>query len=94
MGDVADATDLGILLLALKTLWLYLRVLCKHIRHDVGQVAPKTGYGPWPIDGGRVMKDGNRMLGDGKTWNGLIGGSLPVQDCCACYSCDCGHNVR
>jgi CDP-2,3-bis-(O-geranylgeranyl)-sn-glycerol synthase len=22
------------------------------------------------------MKDGNRMLGDGKTWNGLIGGSL------------------
>ena len=22
------------------------------------------------------MKDGNRILGDGKTWNGLIGGSL------------------
>ena len=41
-----------------------------------GKWLPKTGYGPWPIDGGRVMSDGNRMLGDGKTWNGLIGGSL------------------
>ena len=41
-----------------------------------GKWLPKTGYGPWPIDGGRVHKDGNRILGDGKTWNGLIGGSL------------------
>ena len=41
-----------------------------------GKWLPKTGYGPWPIDGGRRMKDGNRILGDGKTWNGLIGGSL------------------
>lgn len=41
-----------------------------------GKWLPKTGYGPWPIDGGRTLKDGNRMLGDGKTWNGLIGGSL------------------
>ena len=31
---------------------------------------------PWPIDGGRLHKDGNRLLGDGKTWNGLIGGSV------------------
>ena len=23
-----------------------------------------------------LFKDGNRILGDGKTWNGLIGGSL------------------
>ena len=23
-----------------------------------------------------MLSDGNRMLGDGKTWNGLIGGSL------------------
>ncbi len=41
-----------------------------------GKWLPKTGYGPWPIDGGRTLSDGNRMLGDGKTWNGLIGGSL------------------
>ena len=41
-----------------------------------GKWLPKTGYGPWPIDGGRHHKDGNRILGDGKTWNGLIGGSI------------------
>ena len=33
-----------------------------------------------PIDGGRKAKDGNRLLGDGKTWLGLvaslIGGAL------------------
>ena len=77
MGDVADATDLGILLLALMTLWLYLPgFIANTFAMMWGKWLPKTGYGPWPIDGGRVMKDGNRMLGDGKTWNGLIGGSL------------------
>ncbi|NLO78139.1 MAG: CDP-2,3-bis-(O-geranylgeranyl)-sn-glycerol synthase [Methanomicrobiales archaeon] len=29
-----------------------------------------------PIDGGRTWRDGRRMLGDGKTWRGLIGGVL------------------
>jgi CDP-archaeol synthase len=30
-----------------------------------------------PIDGGRVyVKDGRRILGDGKTWKGLIGGTV------------------
>ena len=28
---------------------------------------------PRPIDGGRRLSDGNRILGDGKTWNGLLG---------------------
>ncbi|MHA1648122.1 MAG: CDP-archaeol synthase [Promethearchaeota archaeon] len=28
----------------------------------------------YPIDGGRFHKDGNRILGDGKSWNGFIGG--------------------
>ncbi len=28
------------------------------------------------IDGGRVWRDGHRVLGDGKTWNGLFGGAL------------------
>jgi len=29
-----------------------------------------------PVDGGKYWKDGNRMLGDHKTWNGLIKGPL------------------
>ena len=63
--------------LCLLTLWLYLPgFLANTFAMMWGKWLPKTGYGPWPIDGGRVMSDGNRMLGDGKTWNGLIGGSL------------------
>lgn len=29
-----------------------------------------------PIDGGRVAKDGQRVLGPGKTWRGLAGGTV------------------
>ena len=29
-----------------------------------------------PIDFGRMLKDGNRILGDGKTWRGFFGGAL------------------
>ncbi|HJQ92892.1 MAG TPA: CDP-2,3-bis-(O-geranylgeranyl)-sn-glycerol synthase [Candidatus Thermoplasmatota archaeon] len=29
-----------------------------------------------PIDGGRLAKDGRRVLGKGKTWRGLTGGTL------------------
>lgn len=29
-----------------------------------------------PIDGGRTWRDGKRILGDGKSWGGLIGGTL------------------
>ncbi len=29
-----------------------------------------------PIDGGRMGKDGKRLLGPGKTWRGLVGGTL------------------
>ena len=77
MSEVAEATDMGVLLLALMTLWLYLPgFIANTFAMMWGKWLPKTGYGPWPIDGGRTLKDGNRMLGDGKTWNGLIGGSL------------------
>ena len=77
MSDVMDATEMGVILLALMTLWLYLPgFIANTFAMMWGKWLPKTGYGPWPIDGGRVMSDGNRMLGDGKTWNGLIGGSL------------------
>ena len=38
-------------------------------------VAVLTG-GRYPIDLGRTFSDGNRILGDGKTWSGLVGGTL------------------
>ena len=38
-------------------------------------IAVLTG-GKFPIDQGGTMKDGNRILGDGKTWSGLVGGTL------------------
>lgn len=38
-------------------------------------VAVLTG-GRYPIDNGRTLSDGNRILGDGKTWSGLLGGTL------------------
>jgi CDP-2,3-bis-(O-geranylgeranyl)-sn-glycerol synthase len=77
MSEISTATDMGIFFLALMTLWLYLPgFIANTFAMMWGKWLPKTGYGPWPIDGGRTLKDGNRMLGDGKTWNGLIGGSL------------------
>ena len=38
-------------------------------------IAVLTG-GKYPIDQGKIHSDGNRILGDGKTWSGLIGGTL------------------
>lgn len=32
--------------------------------------------GGTPIDFGRTLRDGERILGDGKTWRGLVGGTL------------------
>lgn len=69
--------DLGLTMAALVTLWVYLPgFLVNTFAMMWGKWFPRTGLGPWPIDGGRVHPDGNRWLGDGKTWNGLIGGSL------------------
>ena len=63
--------------LCILTLWLYMPgFLANTFAMLWGKWLPKTGYGPWPIDGGRTLSDGNRILGDGKTWNGLLGGSL------------------
>ena len=70
-------SELGPICAALMVLWLYLPgFLANTYAMMWGKWLPKTGYGPWPIDGGKNWKDGNRILGDGKTWNGLIGGSL------------------
>lgn len=72
-----DIGGLGVGWLILTVLWLYLPgFLVNTWAMMWGKWLPKTGFGPWPIDGGRVHKDGNRLLGDGKTWNGLIGGSF------------------
>ena len=38
-------------------------------------LAVLTG-GKYPIDQGKLHSDGNRILGDGKTWSGLIGGTI------------------
>ncbi|HJM17203.1 MAG TPA: CDP-2,3-bis-(O-geranylgeranyl)-sn-glycerol synthase [Candidatus Poseidoniia archaeon] len=38
-------------------------------------IAVLTG-GKYPIDQGKLHSDGNRILGDGKTWSGLIGGTM------------------
>lgn len=38
--------------------------------------SPVLVGGGRPIDGGRVWRDGRRLLGDGKTWRGFIGGVL------------------
>lgn len=46
-------------------LWLFLPAY-------VANMAPTFVGGPPPIDGGRVWRDGRRILGDGKTWRGLF----------------------
>jgi len=69
--------DLGFLFLMLTVLWIYLPgYLVNTWAMLWGKGLPKMGYGPWTIDGGKLHRDGNRLLGDGKTWNGLIGGSI------------------
>jgi CDP-2,3-bis-(O-geranylgeranyl)-sn-glycerol synthase len=39
-------------------------------------IPEKTGIQVIVIDGGRNYSDGHRLLGDGKSWNGLIGGGI------------------
>ncbi len=38
-------------------------------------IAVVTG-GRFPIDQGKKLGDGNRILGNGKTWSGLLGGTI------------------
>ena len=67
----------GFLILLGVILWIYMPgYLANSFAMLWGKIFPKYGYGPWPIDLGKNAWDGNRILGDGKTWNGLIGGSL------------------
>jgi len=60
---------LEIILAVLRAVWLMVPMLIPN------SAAVLFGGGK-PVDLGRTMKDGTRVLGDGKTWNGLIGGTL------------------
>ena len=42
----------------------------------IANAAPVFLGGGKPIDGGRVLKDGNRLFGDGKTIRGFIAGII------------------
>ena len=59
----------------LLVLWLYLPgYLANTAAMFGGKWLPDLlGIEPRPIDGGRRLSDGHRILGDGKTWNGLSG---------------------
>lgn len=58
----------------LRALWLFLPAYIANMSPVLSaKVAPRWKR---PIDGGRVHKDGRRVLGDGKTWRGLVGGGL------------------
>jgi hypothetical protein len=62
----------------LLVLWLYLPGYLSNTAAMLGGkwIPDLTGIPVFTIDGGAVMSDGNRVLGDGKTWNGLIGGTI------------------
>ena len=60
MGLLLDAW-----LTVLTALWLMLPAY-------LANMLPVLVGGGAPIDGGRNWKDGQRMLGDGKTWRGLL----------------------
>ncbi|MEA3144331.1 MAG: CDP-2,3-bis-(O-geranylgeranyl)-sn-glycerol synthase [Thermoplasmata archaeon] len=58
----------------LRALWLFLPAYVANMAPVfVAKLVP--GWTA-PIDGGRVGKDGQRILGPGKTWRGLAGGAL------------------
>ena len=62
----------------LLVLWLYLPGYLANTAAMLGGkwIPEMTGFEPRPIDGGRQLSDGHRILGDGKTWNGLLGAIL------------------
>ena len=62
----------------LLVLWLYLPGYLANTAAMLGGkwIPEMTGVEPRPIDGGRQLSDGHRLLGDGKTWNGLMGAEL------------------
>lgn len=58
----------------LRALWIFLPAYVANMAPVfVAKLIP--GWNS-PIDGGRIGKDGHRILGDGKTWRGFAGGAL------------------
>jgi CDP-2,3-bis-(O-geranylgeranyl)-sn-glycerol synthase len=58
----------------LRALWIFLPAYVANMAPVlVAKIIP--GWKA-PIDGGRVGKDGHRILGPGKTWRGLAGGAV------------------
>jgi len=58
----------------LHALWLFLPAYVANMAPVVAaKVLPRWNA---PIDGGRVAKDGRRVLGAGKTWRGLVAGAV------------------
>jgi CDP-2,3-bis-(O-geranylgeranyl)-sn-glycerol synthase len=67
VAGVAWASVLG-------ALWLFLPAYVANMSPVfMAKLVPRWSA---PIDGGRVAKDGQRVLGPGKTWRGLVGGAL------------------
>ncbi len=60
---------LEIVMAILRAVWLMVPML-------IPNSAAVLFGGGTPVDFGKTMKNGTRYLGDGKTWNGLIGGTL------------------
>ncbi len=60
---------IDILLISVQSMWLMLPLFISN------PTAVFTGN-KMPIDFGRKWKDGRRILGDGKSWGGLVGGTL------------------
>ncbi len=75
----AGATPWGDPFIApLLVLWLYLPGYLSNTAAMLGGkwIPDITGINVYRIDGGKQLGDGHRILGDGKTWNGLIGGTI------------------
>ncbi len=62
----------------LLVLWLYLPGYLSNTAAMLGGkwIPDLTGIPVFTIDRGKSLSDGNRILGDGKTWNGLVGGTV------------------
>ena len=64
-----DLEELSLLNAIITVLWIM------GPAYIANSVAVLTG-GKYPIDQERILSDGNRILGDGKTWSGLLGGTV------------------
>ena len=60
---------MDILTIVVQALWIILPAY-------VANASAVIVGGGKPIDGGRTWRDGKRILGDGKTWNGLFAGTF------------------